>query len=114
MHEAHKNNYYAPLQMLRNQYTPIPHQYPTMYQNQGTYQQQSMVANQNWYLKPQNQPMWNQNMLVQRNPNCIGSNQQTNANYPNYPNFQPTYLNILENLNLGNINKYLTKQQSNN
>ncbi|KAG9290038.1 hypothetical protein G9A89_010344 [Geosiphon pyriformis] len=35
--EAHENNYYAPPQMPRNQYTPIPYQYSTTYQNQGTY-----------------------------------------------------------------------------
>ncbi|KAG9307186.1 hypothetical protein G9A89_017014 [Geosiphon pyriformis] len=29
MQEAHENNYYTPPQMLRNQYTPIPHQYST-------------------------------------------------------------------------------------
>ncbi|KAG9301019.1 hypothetical protein G9A89_015755 [Geosiphon pyriformis] len=39
MQKAHKNNYYMPPQMLRNQYMLIPHQYLTMYQNQGTYQQ---------------------------------------------------------------------------
>ncbi|KAG9290349.1 hypothetical protein G9A89_007080 [Geosiphon pyriformis] len=57
MQEAHKNNYYAPPQMPRNQYMPILCQYPTMYQNQGTYQQQPMIANLNWHSEPQNQPM---------------------------------------------------------
>ncbi|KAG9298527.1 hypothetical protein G9A89_018886 [Geosiphon pyriformis] len=33
MQEARENNYYAPPQMLRNQYTPIPCQYLTTYQN---------------------------------------------------------------------------------
>ncbi|KAG9304289.1 hypothetical protein G9A89_019851 [Geosiphon pyriformis] len=85
--------------MPRNQYTPIPRQYPTTYQNQGAYQQQPMIANPNWRLKTRNQPMWNQNALVQRNPNCAGINQQTN---PNYQNYQQTYLNIPENLIIGN------------
>ncbi|KAG9286363.1 hypothetical protein G9A89_014529 [Geosiphon pyriformis] len=49
MQEARKNNYYAPPQMPRNQYTPIPCQYPTTYQNQGAYQQQAMIANLNWH-----------------------------------------------------------------
>ncbi|KAG9297593.1 hypothetical protein G9A89_007668 [Geosiphon pyriformis] len=49
MQKACKNNYYAPLQMPRNQYMPIPCQYPTIYQNQGAYQQQSMIANPNWH-----------------------------------------------------------------
>ncbi|KAG9301546.1 hypothetical protein G9A89_008398 [Geosiphon pyriformis] len=48
MQEACENNYYAPPQMPRNQYTPIPRQYSTMYQNQGAYQQQPMIANPNW------------------------------------------------------------------
>ncbi|KAG9293313.1 hypothetical protein G9A89_007559 [Geosiphon pyriformis] len=43
--------------------------------------------------------MWNQNALVQRNPNRAGTNQQTN---PNYQNYQQTYLNIPENLIIGN------------
>ncbi|KAG9288557.1 hypothetical protein G9A89_016187, partial [Geosiphon pyriformis] len=46
--EARENNYYAPPQMPRNQYMPIPRQYPTTYQNQGAYQQQPMIANPNW------------------------------------------------------------------
>ncbi|KAG9301696.1 hypothetical protein G9A89_016767 [Geosiphon pyriformis] len=70
MQEAHKNNYYTPPQMLRNQYMPILCQYPTTYQNQGTYQQQPMIANLNWHPKARNQPMWNHNALVQRNLNC--------------------------------------------
>ncbi|KAG9289635.1 hypothetical protein G9A89_014370 [Geosiphon pyriformis] len=86
--EACKNNYYVP-QMPRNQYTPIPRQYPTTYQNQGAYQQQLMIANPNWRSEARNQPMWNQN----------ATNQQTN---PNYQNYQQTYLNILENLIIGN------------
>ncbi|KAG9293312.1 hypothetical protein G9A89_007558 [Geosiphon pyriformis] len=49
MQEACENNYYAPLQMPRNQYTPIPRQYLTTYQNQGAYQQQPMIANPNWH-----------------------------------------------------------------
>ncbi|KAG9286492.1 hypothetical protein G9A89_014658 [Geosiphon pyriformis] len=61
-HEARENNYYAPPQMPRNQYTPIPCQYPTTYQNQGAYQQQPMIANPNWCPKTRNQPMWNQNV----------------------------------------------------
>ncbi|KAG9300339.1 hypothetical protein G9A89_011412 [Geosiphon pyriformis] len=97
--EACENNYYVPPQMPRNQYTLIPCQYPTTYQNQGTYQQQPMIANLNWHPKAQNQPMWNQNALVQRNPNHAGTSQQTN---PNYQNYQQTYLNILENLIIGN------------
>ncbi|KAG9307605.1 hypothetical protein G9A89_023170 [Geosiphon pyriformis] len=97
--EARKNNYYVPPQMPRNQYTPIPRQYPTTYQNQGAYQQQPMIANPNWRPKARNQPIWNQNMLVQRNSNRTGTNQQTN---PNYQNYQQTYLNILENLIIGN------------
>ncbi|KAG9296681.1 hypothetical protein G9A89_009940 [Geosiphon pyriformis] len=99
MQEARENNYYVPPQMPRNQYTPIPRQYPTTYQNQGAYQQQPMIANPNWRPEIQNQPMWNQNALVQRNPNRAGTNQQTN---PNYQNYQQTYLNILENLIIGN------------
>ncbi|KAG9297617.1 hypothetical protein G9A89_011132 [Geosiphon pyriformis] len=47
--KARKNNYYAPPQMPRNQYMPIPCQYPTTYQNQGAYQQQPMIANPNWH-----------------------------------------------------------------
>ncbi|KAG9299009.1 hypothetical protein G9A89_020322 [Geosiphon pyriformis] len=43
----------------------------------------------------------NQNVLVQRNLNCAGTNQQTNLNYQNY---QQTYLNILENLIIRNNN----------
>ncbi|KAG9287922.1 hypothetical protein G9A89_017517 [Geosiphon pyriformis] len=91
----------------------IPHQYPTMYQNQRAYQQQPIIPNPNWCPKARNQPMWNQNALVQRNPNCTGTNQQTN---PNYQNYQQTYLNILENLIIGNndsrnINR--TKNSSN-
>ncbi|KAG9288315.1 hypothetical protein G9A89_021346 [Geosiphon pyriformis] len=82
-----------------NQYMLISHQYFTTYQNQGAYQQQSMIANPNWHLEAQNQPMWNQN--------------QTNSNYQNY---QQTYLNILKNLIIGNndsrnINR--TKNSSN-
>ncbi|KAG9305315.1 hypothetical protein G9A89_007810 [Geosiphon pyriformis] len=84
-----------------NQYMPIPCQYPTTYQNQGAYQQQPMIANLNWRPETQNQPMWNQNVLVQRNPNHAGTNQQTN---PNYQNYQQTYLNIPENLIIGNNN----------
>ncbi|KAG9307168.1 hypothetical protein G9A89_016996 [Geosiphon pyriformis] len=99
MQEARENNYYAPPQMPRNQYTPIPRQYPTTYQNQGAYQQQPMIANPNWHPEARNQPMWNQNALVQRNPNHAGTNQQTN---PNYQNYQQTYLNIPENLIIGN------------
>ncbi|KAG9285813.1 hypothetical protein G9A89_013238 [Geosiphon pyriformis] len=99
MQKACKNNYYAPPQMSRNQYMPIPRQYPTTYQNQGAYQQQPMIANPNWHSEARNQPMWNQNTLVQRNPNRAGTNQQTN---PNYQNYQQTYLNILENLIIGN------------
>ncbi|KAG9288412.1 hypothetical protein G9A89_015618 [Geosiphon pyriformis] len=99
MQEACENNYYVPPQMPRNQYMPIPRQYPTTYQNQGAYQQQSMIANPNWCPEAQNQPMWNQNALVQRNPNRAGTNQQTN---PNYQNYQQTYLNIPENLIIGN------------
>ncbi|KAG9292195.1 hypothetical protein G9A89_023915 [Geosiphon pyriformis] len=49
--EAHKNNYYVPPQMPRNQYMPIPCQYSTTYQNQGAYQQQPMIANPNWRLE---------------------------------------------------------------
>ncbi|KAG9287999.1 hypothetical protein G9A89_017594 [Geosiphon pyriformis] len=49
MQEARENNYYAPPQMPRNQYMPIPCQYPTTYQNQGAYQQQPMIANPNWH-----------------------------------------------------------------
>ncbi|KAG9304314.1 hypothetical protein G9A89_019876 [Geosiphon pyriformis] len=41
----------------------------------------------------------NQNALVQRNPNRAKTNQQTN---PNYQNYQQTYLNIPENLIIGN------------
>ncbi|KAG9286128.1 hypothetical protein G9A89_010142 [Geosiphon pyriformis] len=74
MQEACENNYYAPPQMRRNQYMPIPRQYPTTYQNQGAYQQQPMIANPNWRSEAQNQPMWNQNALVQRNPNRAGTN----------------------------------------
>ncbi|KAG9295352.1 hypothetical protein G9A89_013381 [Geosiphon pyriformis] len=48
MQEACENNYYTPSQMPRNQYTPIPRQYPTTYQNQGAYQQQPMITNLNW------------------------------------------------------------------
>ncbi|KAG9284432.1 hypothetical protein G9A89_023689 [Geosiphon pyriformis] len=92
MQEARENNYYAPPQMPRNPYMPIPRQYPTTYQNQEAYQQQPMIANPNWHPE-------NQNALVQRNPNCAGTNQQTN---PNYQNYQQTYLNILENLIIGN------------
>ncbi|KAG9307176.1 hypothetical protein G9A89_017004 [Geosiphon pyriformis] len=99
MQEARENNYYAPPQMSRNQYTPIPHQYPTTYQNQRAYQQQPIIANPNWRPKARNQPMWNQNALVQRNPNRARTNQQTNSNYQNY---QQTYLNIPENLIIGN------------
>ncbi|KAG9295056.1 hypothetical protein G9A89_017850 [Geosiphon pyriformis] len=88
--EAHENNYYAPPQMPRNQYTPIPRQYPTTYQNQGAYQQQPMIVNPNWRPEARNQPM---------NPNRAGTNQQTN---PNYQNYQQTYLNIPENLIIGN------------
>ncbi|KAG9307434.1 hypothetical protein G9A89_017264 [Geosiphon pyriformis] len=56
----------------------------------------------NYYMPPPNaQKLIHANTI---NPNYIGPNQQINTNYPNYPNFQPTYLNILENLNLGNIN----------
>ncbi|KAG9288761.1 hypothetical protein G9A89_023058 [Geosiphon pyriformis] len=76
--------------MPRNQYTPIPRQYPTTYQNQGAYQQQPMIANPNWRPEARNQLM---------NPNRAGTNQQTN---PNYQNYQQTYLNILENLIIGN------------
>ncbi|KAG9292881.1 hypothetical protein G9A89_016243 [Geosiphon pyriformis] len=108
-----ENNYYAPLQMPRNQYMPISRQYPTTYQNQGAYQQQPIIANLNWHPKARNQPMWNQNVLVQRNPNHAETNQQTN---PNYQNYQQTYFNIPENLiirnNYGrNINR--TKNSSN-
>ncbi|KAG9302122.1 hypothetical protein G9A89_020556 [Geosiphon pyriformis] len=99
MQEARENNYYAPPQMPRNQYTPISRQYLTTYQNQGAYQQQPMIANPNWRPKARNQPMWNQNALVQRNLNRAGTNQQTN---PNYQNYQQTYLNIPENLIIGN------------
>ncbi|KAG9284415.1 hypothetical protein G9A89_023672 [Geosiphon pyriformis] len=99
MQKARENNYYAPPQMLRNQYTPIPCQYPTTYQNQRAYQQQPMIANPNWHPEARNQPMWNQNVLVQRNPNRARTNQQTN---PNYQNYQQTYLNIPENLIIGN------------
>ncbi|KAG9289017.1 hypothetical protein G9A89_015566 [Geosiphon pyriformis] len=45
MQEAHENNYYVPPQMPRNQYMPIPCQYPITYQNQRAYQQQPMIAN---------------------------------------------------------------------
>ncbi|KAG9286752.1 hypothetical protein G9A89_012302 [Geosiphon pyriformis] len=90
MQEARENNYYAPPQMPRNQYMPIPCQYPTTYQNQGAYQQQPMIANPNWHPEARNQPM---------NPNRTGTNQQTN---PNYQNYQQTYLNIPENLIIGN------------
>ncbi|KAG9302398.1 hypothetical protein G9A89_011448 [Geosiphon pyriformis] len=38
-----------------------------------------------------------------------GSNQQTNANYSN---FQPTYLNISENLNLRNINSNIPRTEN--
>ncbi|KAG9296850.1 hypothetical protein G9A89_002015, partial [Geosiphon pyriformis] len=55
--EARENNYYAPPQMPRNQYMPIPRQYPTTYQNQGAYQQQPMIANPNWRPEARNQPM---------------------------------------------------------
>ncbi|KAG9302394.1 hypothetical protein G9A89_011444 [Geosiphon pyriformis] len=41
----------------------------------------------------------NQNALVQRNPNHAETNQQTN---PNYQNYQQAYLNIPENLIIGN------------
>ncbi|KAG9291885.1 hypothetical protein G9A89_012170 [Geosiphon pyriformis] len=99
MQEARENNYYTPPQMPRNQYMPIPRQYLTTYQNQGAYQQQPMIANPNWRSEARNQPMWNQNALVQRNPNRAGTNQQTN---PNYQNYQQTYLNIPENLIIGN------------
>ncbi|KAG9299805.1 hypothetical protein G9A89_013165 [Geosiphon pyriformis] len=99
--EARENNYYAPPQMPRNQYTPIPCQYLTTYQNQRAYQQQPMIANPNWRPEARNQPMWNQNALVQRNPNRARTNQQTN---PNYQNYQQTYLNIPENLIIGNNN----------
>ncbi|KAG9303808.1 hypothetical protein G9A89_018705 [Geosiphon pyriformis] len=58
-----------------------------------------MIANLNWHSEARNQPMWNQNTLVQRNPNCAGTNQQTN---PNYQNYQQTYLNIPENLIIRN------------
>ncbi|KAG9293796.1 hypothetical protein G9A89_019134 [Geosiphon pyriformis] len=84
MQKACENNYYAPPQIPRNQYTPIPCQYPTMYQNQETYQQQPMIVNPNWHSEAQNQPMWNQNVLVQKDPNRTRTNQQTNPNYPNY------------------------------
>ncbi|KAG9304741.1 hypothetical protein G9A89_003915 [Geosiphon pyriformis] len=87
MQEARENNYYAPPQMPRNQYMPIPCQYFITYQNQGAYQQQPMIANLNWHSEAQNQPMWNQNAL------------QTN---PNYQNYQQTYLNIPENLIIRN------------
>ncbi|KAG9304374.1 hypothetical protein G9A89_019936 [Geosiphon pyriformis] len=99
MQKARENNYYMPSQMPKNQYTPIPCQYPTTYQNQGAYQQQPMIANPNWRPEARNQPMWNQNALVQRNSNRAGTNQQTN---PNYQNYQQTYLNIPENLIIGN------------
>ncbi|KAG9291959.1 hypothetical protein G9A89_004897 [Geosiphon pyriformis] len=99
MQKARENNYYAPPQMPRNQYMPIPRQYPTTYQNQRAYQQQPMIANPNWRPEARNQPMWNQNALVQRNPNHAGTNQQTN---PNYQNYQQTYFNIPENLIIGN------------
>ncbi|KAG9296090.1 hypothetical protein G9A89_011942 [Geosiphon pyriformis] len=82
--EARENNYYAPPQMPRNQYMPIPCQYPTTYQNQEAYQQQPMIANPNWRPEARNQPI---------------TNQQTN---PNYQNYQQTYLNILENLIIRN------------
>ncbi|KAG9286459.1 hypothetical protein G9A89_014625 [Geosiphon pyriformis] len=58
-----------------------------------------MIANPNWRPEARNQPMWNQNALVQRNPNRAETNQQTN---PNYQNYQQTYLNIPENLIIGN------------
>ncbi|KAG9284014.1 hypothetical protein G9A89_022788 [Geosiphon pyriformis] len=57
MQEARENNYYTPPQMPRNQYMPIPRQYPTTYQNQGAYQQQPMIANPNWCPEAQNQPI---------------------------------------------------------
>ncbi|KAG9299121.1 hypothetical protein G9A89_020434 [Geosiphon pyriformis] len=57
------------------------------------------TSNPNWHPKPQNQPMWNQNALVQKNPNRARTSQQTN---PNYQNYQQTYLNILENLIIRN------------
>ncbi|KAG9304182.1 hypothetical protein G9A89_019744 [Geosiphon pyriformis] len=70
----------------------------------------------NTYQPPQKrsqEPMWNQNVLVQRNPNHAKTNQQTN---PNYQNYQQTYLNIPENLIIRNndgrnINR--TKNSSN-
>ncbi|KAG9300330.1 hypothetical protein G9A89_011403 [Geosiphon pyriformis] len=77
MHEACENNYYTPPQMLRNQYMPISCQYLITYQNQETYQQRPAISNPNWRPEFRSQSVLSQN---------------------------PTYLNILENLNLGNIN----------
>ncbi|KAG9291125.1 hypothetical protein G9A89_012997 [Geosiphon pyriformis] len=64
-------------------------------------EQQLIIANPNWHPEPQNKPIWNQNALVQRNPNCTRTSQQTN---PNYQNYQQTYFNILENPIIGNNN----------
>ncbi|KAG9302761.1 hypothetical protein G9A89_009538 [Geosiphon pyriformis] len=86
MQEAHENNYYMPPQMPRNQYMPIPHQYST------TQPELASRGLKSAYVEPE----------------C-----QTN---PNYQNYQQTYLNIPENLIIGNndsknINR--TKNSSN-
>ncbi|KAG9286085.1 hypothetical protein G9A89_022762 [Geosiphon pyriformis] len=77
MQEAHENNYYAPPQMPRNQYTSIPCQYLTMYQNQGAYQQQPMIANLNWHSETQNQPINNDSRNINRTKNSSNKLSQT-------------------------------------
>ncbi|KAG9306530.1 hypothetical protein G9A89_004727 [Geosiphon pyriformis] len=75
MQKARKNNYYMPLQMPRNQYTPILRQYPTTYQNQGAYQQQPMIANPNWRPEARNQPITknSSNKLSQTIPPAVAT-----------------------------------------
>ncbi|KAG9296594.1 hypothetical protein G9A89_015186 [Geosiphon pyriformis] len=71
---THENNYYVPPQMPRSQYTPIPCQYPTTYQNQGAYQQQPMIANPNWRSEAQNQPITkNSSKLSQTIPPAVAT-----------------------------------------
>ncbi|KAG9288905.1 hypothetical protein G9A89_019527 [Geosiphon pyriformis] len=74
MQEARENNYYTPPQMPRNQYTPIPRQYLTTYQNQGAYQQQPMIANPNWRPEARNQPITkNSSKLSQTIPPAVAT-----------------------------------------
>ncbi|KAG9284382.1 hypothetical protein G9A89_023639 [Geosiphon pyriformis] len=77
MQEACENNYYTPLQMPRNQYMPIPYQYPITYQNQGAYQQQPMIANPNWHPKARNQLINNDDRNINRTKNSSNKLSQT-------------------------------------